>query len=209
MAHIGMKYPVAAPWKEDGTYGEGFRIGMAIKFSGTSNKNDVTLYADDGVAETDKSIKDYGVSLNVDDIALKVQADLLGHGYVPASEPEEGEAVPESMDVGSEDVAPYMGVGFYKRRKKNNVTTFTVIWLYKTQFSEPNEEAESKGESPNFQTPTIEGTAYPTPVADAGGEEKMKVVKKLVFKREADAVAWLNKMANIGQKPAEPDAGGK
>ena len=176
MAHIGMKYPVAAPWNEDGTYGEGFVVGMAIKFSGTPNKNDVTLYADDGVAETDKSIKDYGVSLNTDDITLKVHADLMGHTYVPASTPEEGEAVPESIDIGSEDVAPYVGLGFYKRRRKNNVTSFTAIWLYKTQFSEPNEEAETKGDSMNFQTPTIEGTAYPTPVTE-NGEEKMKIGK--------------------------------
>lgn len=204
MAHIGMKYPVAAPWNEDGTYGEGFVVGMAIKFSGTPNKNDNTLYADDGVAETDKSIKDYGVSLNTDDITLKIHADLMGHTYIPASKPDEGEdgeQIPESMNVGSEDVAPYVGLGFYKRRRKNNVTTFTAICLYKTQFSEPNEEAETKGDSTNFQTPTIEGTAYPTPVKE-GEDEKMMIGKKLTFAKESDARAWLNKMANIGQKPA-------
>ena len=81
MAHIGMKYPVAAPWTEGETYTKGFVVGKAIKFTGTPNKNDVDLYADDGIAETDKSVKDMGVSLNVDDLALKVQADLLGHTY--------------------------------------------------------------------------------------------------------------------------------
>ena len=128
MAHIGMKYPVAAPWTEGETYTKGFVVGKAIKFTGTPNKNDVDLYADDGIAETDKSVKDIGVSLNVDDLDLKVQADLLGHDYTAASAGESGgTATPESVEVGSDDVAPYFGTGFYKRRRKNNVTSFTAI----------------------------------------------------------------------------------
>lgn len=195
MAHVGMKYPVAAPLNEDGTYGTGFVIGRAIKFTGTPNKNDVTLYADDGVAETDKSIKDMGTSLNVDDVELKVQANLLGHTYTAATG--EGDAAkPESMEIGSDDVPPYFGVGFYKRRRKNNVTTFTAIWLNKVQHSEPTEEAETKGDTTNFQTPTIEGTAYPLAVT-VDGVERMQVGAKMVFKTETEAKAWLNTKANI------------
>lgn len=200
MAHIGMKYPVAAPWKEDGTYEEGFVIGKAINFTGTPNKNEVELYADDGVAETDKSLKDWGTSLGVDDTALKVQADLLGHTYKAANETE-GAATPEEMEVGADDVAPYFGVGFYKRRRKNNVTTFTVIWLYKVQHSEPTENAETKGDTVNFQTATIEGKAYPVEVGE-DGKKKMSIGKKLVFKTESEARAWLNKQANITEGAA-------
>ena len=193
MAHIGMKYPVAAPWTEGETYTKGFVVGKAIKFTGTPNKNDVDLYADDGIAETDKSVKDMGVSLNVDDLALKVQADLLGHTYTEASAGEPGgTATPESVEVGSDDVAPYFGTGFYKRRRKNNVTSFTAIWLYKVQYSEPNEEAETKGESVNFQTPTIEGKAYPVEISG-----KTKLYKKAVFETEAAAKAWLDGLAKI------------
>lgn len=198
MAHIGMKYPVAAPWMEDNTYGAGFVIGKAMNFTGTPNKNDVTLYADDGAAETDLSIRDWGTSLGVDDATLKVQAELLGHGYVAAKEAGEGqEAAPESMEIGTDDVAPFFGTGFYKRRRKNNITSFTVIWLYKVQYSEPTENAETKGESVNFQTPTIEGKAFPVEVTGANNEKKMSIGKKLLFKTEAEAVAWLNKQANI------------
>ena len=193
MAHIGMKYPVAAPWTEGETYTKGFVLGKAIKFTGTPNKNDVDLYADDGIAETDKSVRDMGVSLNVDDIALKVQADLLGHTYTEAAAGESGgTATPESVEVGSDDVAPYFGTGFYKRRRKNNVTSFTAIWLYKVQYSEPTEEAETKGESVNFQTPTIEGKAYPVEISG-----KTKLYKKAVFETEAAAKAWLDDLAKV------------
>lgn len=200
MAHVGMKRPVAAPWKEGNTYDPGFVVGKAINFTGTPNKNDVKLFADDGVAETDLSIKDLGTSLNVDDLELKVQADLLGHTYVDAVESGENPE-PETVEIGSDDVAPYFGMGFYKRRRKNNVTSFTVIWLYKVQHSEPTENAETKGDTTNFQTPTIEGTAYPVEITGKDGKKKMSLGKKLLFKDESAAVAWLDKQANIGATP--------
>lgn len=193
MAHIGMKYPVAAPWTEGNTYTEGFVVAKAINFTGTPNKNDVELYADDSVAETDKSIKDWGTSLGVDDLSLKVQADLLGHTYVEAVAGEGGQdGTPESIEVGTDDEPPFFGMGFYKRRKKNSVTSFTAIWLYKVQNSEPTENAETKGDTTNFQTATIEGKAYPVEV-----NGKMSIGKKAVFDTEAKAKAWLNKLAKI------------
>ena len=107
MAHIGMKYPVAAQWQEGNTYGEGFVVAKAINFTGTPNKNEGELYADDGMAESDKSVKDWGTSLGVDDLGLKEQAGLLGHTYVEAKAAESGgEATPESIEVGTDDVAP-------------------------------------------------------------------------------------------------------
>ena len=63
MAHIGMKYPVAAKWADGNKYTEGFVVAKAINFNGTPNKNDAELRADDGVAETDKTVRDWGTSL--------------------------------------------------------------------------------------------------------------------------------------------------
>ena len=198
MAHVGMKMPVAAPLKEGNTYGEGFVIGKAMNFTGTPNKNDVTLYADDGAAETDLSVRDWGTSIGVDDITLKVHADLLGHGYVAAVEASDGKgATPETIEIGTDDVAPFFGEGFYKRRRKNNITSYTVIWLYKVQNSEMTENAETKGETVNFQTPTLEGKAFPVEVTGTDGNKKMSIGKKLLFKTEAEAIAWLKNQANI------------
>lgn len=201
MAHIGMKYPVAAPWKEGNTYDAGYVVGKAISFTGTPNKNDTTLYADDGAAETDLSVRDWGTSLSTDDLSLKVQADLLGHTYKEAAGMGDA-ATPEEIEIGTDDVAPYVGMGFYKRRRKNNITSFTAIWLYKVQNSEPTENAETKGESTNFQTPTIEGKAFPVEIKDEDGNVKMSIGKRLIFSTEAAAKAWLDKQAKIGQASA-------
>lgn len=54
------------------------------------------------------------------------------------------------------------------------------------------ESAETKGDTTNFQTATIEGKAYPVEV-----DGKMSIGKKLVFDSEAKAKAWLNKQATI------------
>ena len=62
---------------------------------------------------------------------------------------------------------PYVGLAFYKRRRKNNVTTFTAIFLRKVQFSEPTENGNTKGGTTEFQTPTIEGKAYPLEITVA------------------------------------------
>lgn len=191
MAYIGMKYPVAAEWAEGNTYSNGFVVAKAINFTGTPNKNEVELYADDGVAETDRSVKDWGTSLGVDDLSLENQAKLLGHTYVkPTGDDNTG--TPESIEIGTDDEPPFFGMGFYKRRKKNGVVSFEAIWLYKVQNTEPTENAETKGDTTNFQTATIEGKAYPVEV-----NGKMSVGKKVVLKTEEAAKKWLETQANI------------
>lgn len=189
MAHVGMKNPYAvAIDPETGKYtGEIFKIGKAINFSGTPNNVDVKLWADDGVAESDKGVTDYSVSLNVDEVSLENQGKLLGHEYVPATETE-----PETLDIKNSDSAPYFGTGFYKRRRKNGVTSYTAVWLQKVQFASPAENGETKGETINFQTDTLEGSAFNN---DAGS-----IIKKAVFSDEEKALAWIKNYG--GQKSA-------
>ena len=61
MAQIGLRYPVAAPivqYQENGLpiYGTGFYIGRMVKADKTYDKNDASLYADDGRVEYDAGI---------------------------------------------------------------------------------------------------------------------------------------------------------
>lgn len=197
MAHIGMKYVVAAPLTEANgaaSWADGFVVAKAIEFSGTPNSNDVELWADDGIAETDKSLQNLETSLNVDDLSLKVQADLLGHTYTEAvaANPEATPPVaetPEGIVIKETDTAPFVGMGFYKRRKKNGVTTYTVVWLNKVQNTRPAENAATKGETTEFQTDTIEGKSYPLVTGE--------IYEKHVFTTEAAAKAWLDDKADI------------
>lgn len=90
----------------------------------------------------------------------------------------------------ADDIAPYHGVGFYGRVRRNNKDSFLAKWLKKTQFSEPNDETDTKGETVTFQTPTIEGTVFQ--MSDGSWKEQAE------FTDETKAVEWLNKKAGIG-----------
>lgn len=191
MAHIGLKYPVFLP---EGSNQTGFVIGKAINYTGTPSNADVTLYADDGIAETDKSITNEGLSLEADDISLEVYAKLLGHTHVDAVEADSTAtppvaASPESVTITIDDIAPFGGLGFYRRRKKNGVLSFDAIWLHKVQFAEPTTNGATKADTVTFQTRTIEGTAYP--------DDNGVVKEEAIFTTETEARTWLNTKANI------------
>lgn len=182
MAKVGLKYPVAAMLKDDESgYEKGFVIAKAIKATANPNNNSAVLYADDGQAESDKSIRDISISLNVDDLTQKVYADLLGHTYTAAGEGPDG--TPEKVEVSTDDIAPFVGIGFYGKVVRSNKPSYMAKWLKKVQFAEPNDETDTKGESVNFQTPTIEGTAYAC--------EDGSIKEQAEFTTEAEAIKWL------------------
>ena len=117
-------------------------------------------------------------------------ANLLGHTYTAAAAANGNDpATPESVSVSIDDIAPFGGLGFYRRRKKNGVLSFDAIWLHKAQFSEPTTNGATKADTVTFQTRTIEGTAYP----DSDGVIK----EEAIFETEAAAKAWLDTKASI------------
>lgn len=188
MAKIGLKYPVAAKLSEDeSSYSGGFVIARAIKATVNVTSNDTKLYADDSVAESDKSFNNGSLSLNVDDLTQKVYADLLGHTYTAAESTENGS--PETVVASANDDAPYFGVGFYGKIRRRGKTLYQAKWLRKVQFSEPNDETDTKGESVSFQTPTIEGTVFQLDT----GEWK----EQAEFLDEQAARKWLEEKAGI------------
>lgn len=149
MAKIGLKYIKAAVLDEkDNSYSGIIALGKAIKADVTVTSNDVKLYAEDALAESDQSFKEGSISLNVDDLEAQVYGTLLGHTVDSAT---------KQITAKSTDIAPYVGVGFYATTKKSNVAGYRAIVLTKVQFSEPNDNSETKGETVSFQTPTIEG----------------------------------------------------
>lgn len=198
MAKIGLYYPVAAKitaetYGSAPTYGTGFVIGKAITAEKTINNNDNPLYADGAIAENDRSFSDGTITFGVDDISLKVQADFLGATYTPAEKGLDGD-IPESIVKSSGDVAPYVGVGYYKRGLKSNVPYFEATVLLKVQFAPFSESSKTKEKSIEWQTPTIEGSIMV--VEGYKGDAYEETAK---FATEAAARAWLNAKLNISE----------
>ena len=197
MAYIGLKYPVFAPISTETpgsvpTYGQGLVVGKAIEANVSIELSDNPLYADDVIAESDKSFVSGSFTIGVDDISKEVYTTWFG------SETQTVDGVEEVVD-GAGLPSPVGGFGYYRVRRKNGVRSIRAFWYFKTQWGVPSEEAQTKGEQIEWQTPSVEG------VIMALDDEKISWRKWADFTSEADAKAWLNELANIGE-PADKTA---
>ena len=134
----------------DGTpsYDGAKSFGKAISASVSISNNSAMLYADDALAESDTSFQNGTVTLGTDDDREATFADVLGHEVT-----DEGEVIRNANDI-----APWVGLARIVVKMVNNVRLFKVETLYKCKFSEPSQEDQTRGESVEFSTPTIEGT---------------------------------------------------
>jgi phi13 family phage major tail protein len=181
MAKTGLKHVVGAVLNESGTnpaYTAGKIIGKAITANVSIEVTEALLYADDTIAESIKKFKSGKISLNVDDLDYPIQAMLLGHTVAT-----------NTLTASGNDVAPFVGIGFYGSVVRSGVTKYRAVWLGKCQFAEPSDESKTKGESIEFSTPTIEGTVM---------KLKSGVWKEeTTVDTETAALTWLNGKASI------------
>ena len=198
MAKIGLKFPVAAVINGYDTvtgepkYGSGFIIGKAISAEKSIESNDNPLYGDDVIAENDTSFSSGSIKLGVTDFgsnsqeSLEIQGKMLGHKVEPLT------GGGYRLRRASLNVPPYLGFGFYRPKKHNNIMSYEAIWLYKVQFKVPSESASTKGSSIEWQTPEIEGTIMCVEDFDGGTYED-----SAIFETEVAAKSWLQQHAAV------------
>lgn len=148
MATVGLRdlhYAKITNDADTGTeYGEIKKIAGAITANMSTAYNTANLRADDGVVATAEAKGVTTVTLNTSDLSKAVKADLLGQTIN-----EDGVLI-----EGDHDVAPYVAIG-WRSEKANG--EFRYVWLYKGKFHLPEENYETKQETPAFQTPTLNG----------------------------------------------------
>ena len=194
MAYIGLRYPVVATMAShtagaEPTYNNtGMVIGKAIAANLTITRNNNPLYADDAIAEDDNGITAMSMELGTDDILEDVQEYMLGTYKVT------GQSGAPTLYYDSDASAPKVGFGYYRVRKKAGVVKYQAIWYYQAVFGTDSENAATKGESIDWQTPTITGRCAALSV-DSTGSKKFRV--KAVFDTETDAINWLKTKANF------------
>lgn len=161
----------------DGTfsYSAGLTLAKAISCNVSISNNEAKLYADNVLAESDTGFQSGTVTLGIDDENMAVMADLLGHTYSDSH-----------IVRNSNDVAPYVGIGRILTIQKSNVRYYKVEFLYKVKFAEPSNEENTKGESVEFGTSSIEGTVA-TLMNGNWSEAKM-------FDTHAEAVTYLESL---------------
>lgn len=160
----------------DGTpsYGGAKSFGKAVSAKVDVSTNDAALYADDVLAESDSSFQSAKVTLGVADDDITVFAEILGHKAAYGG----GEMV-RSAD----DAAPWIGLGRVVTKVKDGKRQYKGEFIYKCKFSEPSQEDETKGESVDFSTPEIEGSAAALANGDWSAAQ--------TFDTKEAAVAWV------------------
>lgn len=143
------------------TYGTPVKLAKAISADISVELNEASLFADDAEAESIKAFKSGKLSLGVDDIGIEIAEDLTG-----AKTDDNGVLV-----ATSEDLAPYVAVGFRALRANGKYRYF---WLYRVKFATPSTSLATKGDSIAFQTPTIEGTIMRRNKVDGQGNHPWK-----------------------------------
>lgn len=189
MANIGLTNIWFSKLTEgsDGTaaYEGATNLGKAVSCSVSITNNDAKLYGDDALAESDTSFSNGTMTLGVTDDDDTVFAPLLGH-TIDAG----GEVIKTSNDA-----APYVGIGRIVTKMVNGAYKYKVEFLYKVKFSEPSKDENTKGESIEFGTPSIEGII--ATLGDTDGTWS----KSKTFNTKSDALTYLkNLMAAAGTK---------
>lgn len=135
------------------TYDGAKTFGKAVSTKVDVTNNDASLYAEDALAESDKTFNSAKVTLGVADDDDTIFAPILGHTV------KNGDGGKGEMVRNANDTAPYIGLGRVITKMVNGALKYKGEFLYKVKFSEPSQDDQTKGESVEFKTPEIEGTA--------------------------------------------------
>ena len=108
------------------------------------NASQETLFADDGPMDTATTLGKVDVAINKAELTTEYKADLLGHEIDSNG----------GIVYSDSDVPPWVAIGF--RTLKSN-GKYRYVWLYKGKFTDPEDNNETKADSINFQTDTING----------------------------------------------------
>lgn len=134
------------------------KLAKAIEAKVAPKTSNAVLHADDGAAESTSSEGETEIELKIDALANAVYADILG------------KTVNEDGVVGdsSGDVAPTIALAF--RSLKSN-GKYRYFWYFKGNFQLPEENYKTKGESVEYNTPSVKGVfVHSDIVKNAKGE---------------------------------------
>lgn len=196
MAIIGVSKPQYAVYKEENgtvTYSGGGVLGKMTEVNvEIESSEDNNLYADNGIAETDREFSGGTMTLSTDELSQEVSKVILGLKEQALEDitgiDEEGL---KELIYDDTQVIPYLGVGFIIKKKVSGVTKWRAVVLTKIMFSVPNDAATTQGESIDWQTSELSGTI----MKDGTPTHMWK--RECTFATETAADAYIKARLNI------------
>lgn len=135
-------------------------MGKAISAGFEPNTpEDNPLYANNGVGENDYSTGSGGtVTMTLDRLTLDTAADLFGTA-VKDVEVTVGDQTVKGKEIvykGDEVSAP-VGAAYIKMQQEDGVRSHEVVFYREVEMSRPSEDAQTMGETLEWQTPEVSG----------------------------------------------------
>lgn len=196
MAVIGLSKPYYGIYSATGnavSYANGAVMGKAteanIEIDTTEDNN---LYADNAIAETDRSFAGGTLTLSTDDLSQEVTKAILGlteqaiTGIDGVTDTSVKELVYDDTQT-----TPYLGVGFIVKKKVGGAYKWRGVVLCKVMFSVPADAATTQGESIEWQVPELSATI----MRDDSETHMWK--REATFTTEAQAEAYIKARLNI------------
>lgn len=137
---------------ENGKYSGAKDISTLVTFNGTPNKVEVEDYGDNKAVESVKMVNKIELSMELNDLAGDVYANLCGHTY---------DTDTKKITIKTTDNSPYVGLGAIGNSTRSGKDVFVLKFYTKMQFSEPTDENSTETETIEFKHVTLEGTGYP------------------------------------------------
>ena len=185
MAVIGLSKPYYGIYSVSGTtvsYADGAVMGITtaanIEIDTTEDNN---LYADNAIAETDRSFAGGTLTLSTDDLSQDVAKAILGVTDTSVKE----------LVYDDTQTTPYLGVGFIVKKKVGGAYKWRAVVLSKVMFSVPADAATTQGESIEWQVPELSATI----MRDDSETHMWK--REATFTTEAQAEAYIKARLNI------------
>ena len=196
MAVIGLSKPYYGIYSATGnavSYADGAVMGKAteanIEIDTTEDNN---LYADNAIAETDRSFAGGSLTLSTDDLSQEVAKAILGltETAITGIEGVTDTSVKELVYDDTQNT-PYLGVGFIVKKKVGGAYKWRAVVLCKVMFSVPADAATTQGESIEWQVPELSATI----MRDDSATHMWK--REATFTTEAQAEAYIKARLNI------------
>lgn len=180
-------------------------MGKAISATFEPNTpDDNPLYANNGVAENDSSGASGGtITMTLDRLTLDAAADLYGLQVVETEVTVNGEPVTGRglRYTGMEQSSP-VGVAYIRMNQEDGVRKHEVVLYRRATFSMPSENAQTMGESIEWQTPEISGA-----VMGMEGDGTNAWYETMVFSTQAAAIAYVESVFGIMADKLTPIVG--
>lgn len=156
---------------------------LIVRVDQNEERSNEKFHADDHQIDQDNSVNGATLSIEAAKINDLMKEELLG--MVKGT---------DSLRMTVSE-APYVGIGFIYGSVHCGVKSWKAYWYYKVQFGLGQRSFQTKGETTQFQTESLEGNAVAVTLAD--GDDGSFFEESLELTTEAAARTWLNGRAGL------------